>query len=156
MEESVSGDQNDDQFRCGARFRRHASAHVLLTREVSLRSRFNCRGWTWITRKSDGRRTRVLFESLPEILVIHMFATLPNFADLIEQPFEVACIDAMGRPRRHRVDQLVTLGDGKMFAITVKPKAGVRRGFREELAAVKRDLTSDLADDLKGGRGPCY
>ena len=117
-------------------------------REISMRSRFSCRGWTWITRKSDGRRIRVQFESLLEFLVMHMFATLPNFADLIEQPFEVPFVDAMGRPRRHRMDQLVTLDNGKMLAVTVKPAAKVTPEFREELAAVKRHLPSDLADDL--------
>ncbi len=117
-------------------------------REISMRSRYSCRGWTWITRKSDGRRIRVQFESLLEFLVIHMVATRANFADLIEQPFEVAYVDATGRERRHTIDFLVILDDGTRLATTVKPATKVTQEFREELAAVKRHLPSDLADDL--------
>ncbi|MFT3810150.1 MAG: hypothetical protein QM698_09560 [Micropepsaceae bacterium] len=129
-----------------------SGAHVLLmsraARTIAMRSRYSCRGWTWITRKSDGRRTRVQFESLLELLVIQMTVTLPNFWDLIEQPFEIAFVNAMGKPGTHHIDLLVMLNDGRKLAISVKPAAEVTQQFRETLAAVKRHLPAHLADDL--------
>ncbi|WP_119749191.1 hypothetical protein [Paracoccus onubensis] len=118
------------------------------TRKVAMRSRFSCRGWTWITRKSDGRRIRVQFESLLELLTIQMTATLANFVDLIEQPFEVPFVDAMGKSGKHHVDMLAILEDGRKLAIAVKPAERVTAKFRETLAAVKRHLPDELADDL--------
>lgn len=117
-------------------------------RNVTMRSRYSCRGWTWITRRSDGRRVRVQFESLLELLVIQMSATLPNFVDLIEQPFEVAFVDSMGKPGRHHIDLLVIRDDGSRLAVAIKPAAKVDAQFRETLAAVKRHLPAELADDL--------
>ncbi|MFC3059729.1 hypothetical protein [Paenirhodobacter populi] len=118
------------------------------TRRVPMRSRFSCRGWTVITRRQDGHRFRVQFESLLELLTIQMAATLQSFIDLIEQPFEVPFVDAMGKPGTHHIDLLVVLDDGRKLAIAVKPAAKVTPKFREVLAAVKRYLPSDLADDL--------
>lgn len=118
------------------------------TRKIATRSRFSCRGWTWITRKSDGRRIRVQFESLLELLTIQMTATLPNFVDLIEQPFEVTFVDSMGNPGKHHIDLLVILDDGQKLAVAVKPAEKVTAKFRETLAAVKRYLPDELANDL--------
>lgn len=118
------------------------------TRKVAMRSRFSCRGWTTVARKHDGHRFRVQFESLLELLSIHMATTRPNFADLIEQPFEVSFIDASGKKGRHHIDLLVVLTDGRRLAIAVKPAAKVTDVFREKLGAIKRHLPDELADDL--------
>lgn len=118
------------------------------TRKIAMRSRFSCRGWTTIVRKQDGRRFRVQFESLLELMTIQMAATHPRFVDLIEQPFEVSFVDAAGRRARHHIDLKVTLTDGRKLAIAVKPAAKVTTEFHERLAAVKRYLSADQADDL--------
>jgi hypothetical protein len=118
------------------------------TRKIAMRSRYSCRGWTWITRRTDEHRIRVQFESLLELLVIQMTATLPNFVDLIEQPFEVTFTDSMGKPGWHHIDLLVVLDDDRKLAVAVKPASKVTAQFRETLAAVKRHLPPELADDL--------
>lgn len=118
------------------------------TRNISMRSRYSCRGWTLITRISDGHRVRVQFESLLELMAIQMTATLPNFVDLVEQPFEITFVDSTGKPGRHHIDLLVVLDDGSKLAVAVKPAAKVTAQFRETLAAVKRHLPPELADDL--------
>ncbi|KPN64760.1 hypothetical protein SAMN04488527_11674 [Aliiroseovarius crassostreae] len=118
------------------------------TRNVAMRSRFSCRGWTTVARTHDGHRFRVQFESLLELLTIHMAATRPNFADLIEQPFEVSFIDASGKKGHHHIDLLVVLTDGRRLAVAVKPAAKVTNELREELGAIKRHLPRELADDL--------
>jgi hypothetical protein len=77
-----------------------------------------------------------------------MATTRPNFADLIEQPFEVSFIDASGKKGRHHIDLLVVLTDGRRLAIAVKSAAKVTDVFREKLGAIKRHLPGELADDL--------
>lgn len=117
-------------------------------RKPSRRSRFSARG-TANVRLASGQHILVDFESVLELAAIHHAAAHPLSRDIRSQAFAVTYTDAHGRERRHVVDILVMLSDGRRLAIVVKPAAkAAQPEFRATLAAISAALRPEDADEL--------
>lgn len=119
------------------------------TRKVSFRSRTSVRGIVPVWLEAQQCARRVVFESKMELIFILLATTSGDVMDLWEQPPAVPYRDASGKERRHVFDFLITMADGRRFAVAVKPQERViARGFEHELGLIRRQMPVSFADDV--------
>lgn len=100
-------------------------------------------------RPYGGDSQKVVFDSLAEFDAFTTTSALYPVVDMVEQPPAIAYVDADGRKRRKRVDQLYTMADGSKYAAEVKPAERARaQDLEVQLSYVAAAMPDDFADDL--------
>lgn len=119
------------------------------SRQIATKSRFSVRGFVTATFPDEPHGRRVGFESGLERDFILLTLARGDVASITEQPCAVSWTDADGQVARYTPDFLLTLTDGRRFAVEVKYAERVRRKRIDiQLAAIAAQLPSMLADAL--------
>lgn len=119
------------------------------SRRIATKSRFSVRGFVTATFPDEPHGRRVGFESGLERDFVLLTLARGDVASITEQPCAVSWTDADGQVARYTPDFLLTLTDGRRFAVEVKYAERVRRKRIDiQLAAIAAQLPVDLADGI--------
>lgn len=119
------------------------------TCNLSERSRGRTFVETGAFRPHGGESQKVVFDSLGEFDAFTTTSALYPVADMVEQPPAIEYIDADGRKRSKRVDQLYTFADGSKYAAEIKPAERARaQNLEVQLGYVAAAMPDDFADNL--------
>jgi hypothetical protein len=119
------------------------------TRKVAMRSATSCRGYVTVWSESEQWWRRVVFESLLELMFIHLILARDDVLDIWEQPPAVPFVRENGKQAHHFFDFLITWTDGSSTAVAAKPFELVeKRRFDEEIALIAAQTPKSYADEV--------
>jgi hypothetical protein len=119
------------------------------TRKISMKSRTSCRGFATFWSEADQWWRRIVFESLLELMFIHLILARGDVQDIWEQPTAMHFVRGNGKPAQHVFDFLITWKNGVRTAVAVKPLELVRaRRFDEEVALIASQTPRSFADEV--------
>ena len=120
------------------------------SRKISKRSKARVYTALTIRLPADKNRKRIICcESKLERNCLLLWLAKRDVYDVRDQPSSVSFKDVSGQMRKHTFDFLITLNNGKKYAVVVKPSNKANKDkFKSDINCLSQQLPKSFADQL--------